>query len=80
MVIGLVIYGLCTASDVHSQREIDALKWEIELMEQRMVQNSLDYDKCSEIQKELHEDNVILEQAVETKKTELAVKVGLIKE
>lgn len=26
MVIGLVIYGLCTASDVHSQREIDALK------------------------------------------------------
>jgi hypothetical protein len=45
-----------------------------------MVQNSLDYDKCSEIQKGLHEDNVILEQAVETKKTELAVKVGLIKE
>lgn len=80
IIIGLVIYGLCTASDVHSQKEINSLKTEIELMEQRMAQNSMDYDRCSQIQESAHADNIVLQEAVETKKTELAVKVGLIKE
>ena len=49
-------------------------------MEQRMAQNSMDYDRCSEIQEKTHSDNIILQEAVDTKKTELAVKVGLMKE
>jgi hypothetical protein len=45
-----------------------------------MAQNSMDYDRCSQIQESAHADNIVLQEAVETKKTELAVKVGLIKE
>jgi hypothetical protein len=78
--IGLVIYGLCTANDVQKAKQIDSLQSEIALMEERMAQNSLDYDRCSEIQESAHADNIVLEQAVETKKTELGVAVGLIKE
>ena len=78
--IGLVIYGLCTANDVQKAKHIDSLQAEIALMEERMAQNSFDYDRCSEIQESAHADNIVLEQAVETKKTELGVAVGLIKE
>lgn len=78
--IALLIYWFCTANDVQSQREINSLRTEIELMEQRMAQNSMDYDRCSEIQEKTHSDNIILQEAVDTKKTELAVKVGLMKE
>ena len=78
--IGLVIYGFCTANDVQKAKHIDSLQAEIALMEERMAQNSSDYDRCSEIQESAHADNIVLEQAVETKKTELGVAVGLIKE
>lgn len=69
--IGLVIYGLCTANDVQKAKHIDSLQAEIALMEERMAQNSINYDRCSEIQESAHADNIVLEQAVETKKTEL---------
>lgn len=69
--IGLVIYSFCTADYIDKAKRIDSLQSEIALMEERMAQNSLDYDRCSEIQESAHADNIVLEQAVETKKTEL---------
>ena len=49
-------------------------------MEEFYAQNSEFYDKCSEIQEKAHESNVILSGAIDVKKTELGVAVGLMKE
>ena len=78
--IGLVIYGLCTANDVQKAKHIDSLQAEIALMEDFYSKNSEYYDRCTEIQEKAHENNVILTGAIDVKKTELGVAVGLIKE
>lgn len=78
--IGLVIYWFCTAGYVDQGKKVSSLQAEIALMEEYYAQNSAFYDKCSEIQQKAHESNVILSGAIDVKKTELWVEVGLIKE
>lgn len=78
--VGLVIYGICTAGDVQNQRVLNSKLTEIELMEQKIAENSEVFDRCTSIQETARADNIVLREAVETKKTEVAVFVGLIKE